>query len=43
MIVAPDGYILSIQGQYFTDHPNKDTSIFIDQRNINIDDLGNWI
>lgn len=43
MMVAPDGYILSIQGPYFSDFQNNDARILIDQFNRNLGDMENWI
>lgn len=43
MIVAPDGYILSIQGPYCSDYHNNDARILIDQFQRNLEDMENWI
>ena len=42
MVNAPNGYILDIQGPYFTDARNNDASILIHQFENDINDINEW-
>ncbi|KAL1488844.1 hypothetical protein ABEB36_014639 [Hypothenemus hampei] len=42
LIVAPNGWILNIQGPYFSDHQNNDAAILENEFHHDVDRMRNW-
>lgn len=42
MLVAPDGYILDIQGPYFSNATNNDANILVNEFNRDVDGMRGW-
>lgn len=42
MLVAPNGYILDVHGPYFSDNPNNDASILIEEFRGNLTGIRDW-